>query len=78
MYFLSVSSFHTRGKVNKGKRFTVAKWLGGNWFKKKTRSKKSRDTVPLSEVATEQKNVFCTYMYASTSKLNISKTEKAF
>ena len=22
--------------------------LGGNWFKKKTRSKKSRDTVPLS------------------------------
>ncbi len=23
--------------------------LGGNWFKKKTRSKKSRDTVPLSQ-----------------------------
>ena len=29
MYFLSVSSFHTRGKVNKGKRFTVAKWWAG-------------------------------------------------
>ncbi len=23
--------------------------LGGNWFRKKTRSKKSRDTVPLSQ-----------------------------
>ncbi len=42
---ISPRIFRTNSK--RSKRNTLG--LGGNWFMKKTRSKKSRDTVPLSE-----------------------------
>jgi hypothetical protein len=48
--------------VNFQKNSKRSKWnalgLGGNWFMKKTRSKKSRDTVPLTLISTATASVF--------------------
>ncbi len=50
---------------------TVLMGLGGNWFLKRTRSKKSRDTVPLNVIRGGAKDTFASGFFSEQFHTNV-------